>query len=188
MFRRKKKEEEKPKGPPKWKREDLYDSHGNLIPDDEDDEDDDPKRKRDKIFGNAYNSGDTDFQTLPDIKAESEYAHKHLSHVYETEDYNIKMSLSQECSDIFDESQWAGLPKNKKFSKELMPYIFNDLFTAMDKDGRTTMDVFIAIAEFMDVSYEKVYWAAGMKVKERLIAECNVKFGSLDSKNIDRLF
>ncbi len=163
--------------------EDRYDSNGNLNY---------PVKNRDgekdKIFNNAYNAGDTSFRGLPDIKADGEYAGRHLGHVYNTEEYVVRNKLSEMCSDAFDESQWAELPLDKKFSKDLMPYIFNDLFNALDKDGYSVVDIFIAIAEFMDVSYEKVYWATGMKVKERLIAECNVKFGSLDRKDISRLF
>ena len=166
--------------------EDRYDSNGNLIIlEDYEDEDD---RDKDKIFGNAYNAGETGYQDLPDIKAEGDYAGRHLGHVYDSEDYNMRMKLSQMCSDAFDESQWAGLPLSKKFSKELMPYIFQDLFKVLDVDGHSVVDCFIAIAEFMDVSYEKVYWSAGNEVQKRLIAECNTKFGSLDKKDINRLF
>lgn len=163
--------------------EDRYDSNGNLNYPIKNKE-----GEKDKIFNNAYNTGGTSFRGLPDIKADSEYAGRHLGHVYNAEEYVIRNTLSEMCSDAFDESQWAELPLDKKFSKDLMPYIFNDLFNALDKDGYSVVDIFIAIAEFMDVSYEKVYWATGMKVKERLIAECNVKFGSLDRKDINRLF
>lgn len=167
--------------------EDRYDSNGNeIILDDYDDDLDEVKR--DKIFGNAYNSGETGYHDLPDIKAEVDYAGRHLGHVYDSEEYNMNMKLSQMCSDAFDKSQWAGLPLNKKFSKELMPYIFQDLFKVLDVDGHSVMECFIAIAEFMDVSYEKVYWSAGNEVQKRLIAECNAKHGSLDKKNINRLF
>lgn len=167
--------------------EDKYDSNGNeIILEDYDEIEDDPMK--DKIFGNAYNSGETGYHDLPDIKAEGDYAGRHLGHVYDSEEYNIQMKLSDMCSSAFDESQWAGLPLSKKFSKELMPYIFQDLFKVLDVDGHSVVDCFIAIAEFMDVSYEKVYWSAGNEVQKRLIAECNAKHGSLDKKNINRLF
>lgn len=165
--------------------EDYYDSNGNMMIQREQSEE---EQKRDKIFGNAFNTGDTQFHDLPDIKADDHYADDNLDHVYDAEAYNMRTKLSKMCSDAFDASQWSGLPLSKKFSKELMPYIFQDLFKILDVDGHSAMDCFIAIAEFMDVSYEKVYWSAGMKVKERLIAECNAKFGSLDKKNINRLF
>lgn len=168
--------------------EDKYDSNGNQIIEDDYDEDLDGKKPRDKIYGNAFNSGETGYHDLPDIRAEGDYAGRNLGHVYDSEAYNMRIKLSKICSDAFDESQWSGLPLNKKFSKELMPYIFQDLFKVLDVDGHSVVDCFIAIAEFMDVSYEKVYWSAGNEVQKRLITECNLKFGSLDKKDINRLF
>jgi len=173
----------------KMDEEDYYDSNGNqilnkILPDGTIDK----KDKKDKIFDNAFNSGEAGYRKLPDIKAEDDYADRRLNHVYEPKDYDMKLKLDMMCSDAFNESQWSGLPLNKKFSKDLMPYIFQDLFKVLDVDGHSVIDCFIAIAEFMDVSYEKVYWAAGLEVKARLIAECNAKFGSLDRKDIDRLF
>lgn len=167
----------------------YYDCHGNPIDmGPSGDETPEEKKKRDKIFGNDYNSGETGYHDLPDIKADDAWADKYLDHVYEAEDYHVKMSLTEKCNDAFNESQWAELPPEKKFPKDLMPYIFNDLFTALDGQGYAVIDMFTAIAEFMGGSYEKVYWAAGVKVKERLIAECNHRFGSLDNKDINRLF
>ena len=107
--------------------EDRYDSNGNKIIEEDNDEELDGKRRKDKIYGNAFNAGETGYQDLPDIKAEGDYAGRHLGHVYDTEEYNMRMKLSAICSDAFDASQWSGLPLNKKFSKELMPYIFQDL-------------------------------------------------------------
>lgn len=165
--------------------EELYDSNGNPIDYQDSDE---TNVGHDKIFGNAFNSGETDFRELPDIKAETDFASKHLSHVYDSEEYNMQLKLSKMCAEAFENSQWATLPADKKFPKELMPYIFNDLFNALDVDGHSVFDIFIAIGEFMDGAYDKVYAAAGFKVKARLIAECNQKFGSLDNKDMKRLY
>lgn len=142
----------------------------------------------DKIFNNAFNVGNTGFDELPDIRVNEEYADKHLNDVYDAEQYHVRTELTKKCEDAFIESQWNGLPRDKKFPKDLMPYIFNDLYKSLDNEGYAAIDIFIAIAEFMGVSYEKVYDSAGIKVKERLIFELNQKYGSLDKKNIDRLF
>jgi len=171
----------------KFDEEELYDSNGNEINYHDEDEDE-SQSVQDKIFGNAFNSGETDFKELPDIKAESDFAARHLAHVYDSEEYHMQLKLSKMCAEAFADSQWATLPADKKFPKELMPYIFNDLFKALDVDGHSVFDIFIAIGEFMDGAYDKVYAAAGFKVKSRLIAECNQRFGSLDNKDMNRLF
>ncbi len=144
--------------------------------------------ERDKIFGNSFNTGDLDFGELPDIRVDGAYADSNLDDVYDAEKYNMRLQLAQDCEAAFQASQWATLPRDKNFPKDLRPYIFNDLFTALDKDGQSASEIFIAIAEFMNTSYENVYDAAGFEVKKRLIAELNAEYGSLTKKKRKRLF
>lgn len=148
-----------------------------------------PKEKeKDKIFGNDFNMGNLAFNDFPVIKVDGEYANSHLDDVYDSEDYHIRKELTEKCYEIFKKSQWADLPLNKRFSKELMPFIFNDLFKELDVDNNSAVDIFITIAEFMDVPYEKVVECAGIKIKERITFELDQKYKILKSKSIKRLF
>ena len=151
-------------------------------------EEDHKEEKRDKIFGNDFNTGNIDIESLPDIKIDASYAKSNLEDCYNADDYAEKKAIMDAVYAAFHESQWKNLPLTKKFSKELMPYIFNDLFKAIDGNGFTATDMFIAIAEFMDISYERVYEIAGLKMKERLIHELENKYKILSKKNIKRLF
>lgn len=168
--------------------EELYDSNGNPLDLPEDYYEDEGFEQKDKIFGNSYNTGDLDFKSLPDIKAHSNYSASHLGHVYNSEEYNTRLRLEKLCGEVFEKSQWTSLPRDKNFPKDLMPYVFNELFTALDKDGESVIDIVLTIAEFMGGSYDKIYWAMGFRVKERLVAECNFKFGSLNKNKKNRLF
>jgi len=146
------------------------------------------KGKKDKIFFNDFNTGNIDVEALPSIKIDTGFAKSNLEDCYNADEYAERKELMDKVYDAFHESQWKNLVLTKKFSKELMPYIFNDLFKAVDGQGFTTIDMFISIAEFMDISYERVYEIAGLKMKERLIHELENKYKILSKKNIKRLF
>lgn len=144
--------------------------------------------RRDKIFGNDFNTGNITSENLPNIKIETDYSSSYLDNCYDAEEYMTRKDLMKKVFDIFSNSQWKNLPLDKKFSKELMPFIFNDLYKGLADRGYPTVDIFICIAEFMDVSYEKVYEVAGIKVKEQILKELESKFKVLSKKKINRLF
>ena len=146
------------------------------------------EKKVDKIFGNDFNTGNIDPERFPDIQIDAGYAGSILDDCYNMEEYNEKKKLLELTVDVFKSSQWGNLPLDKKFSKELQPFIFNDLYKGMDGQGFTTIDIFICIAEFMDVSYERIYEIAGLKMKEQLINELEDKYKMLSKKRINRLF
>lgn len=143
---------------------------------------------QDKIFDNTYNTGSTDTQKLPDIKVDNRYAESRLDDCYDVEQYTVKRELLDKVYDLYMDSQWKSLPRDKKFPKELAPFIFNDLWTGLAGNNHSAMDMFIAIAEFMNTSYEKVYEAAGLKVKDMIIRELEEKYKMLSKKKINRLF
>ena len=145
------------------------------------------KDKRDKIFENNYNMGNFTTESLPEIRIEGEFA-SNLDDVYNADEYMERKKLMEEVFDAFKNSQWGTLPLTKKFSKELMPYIFNDIFKSLDNKNYSVIDMFICIAEFMDVSYERVYEIAGLRMKEKLIKELEEKYKILSKKHINRLF
>jgi hypothetical protein len=146
------------------------------------------EKKVDKIFGNDFNTGNIDPERFPDIQIDSSYASSILDDCYNMEDYMEKKKLLELTVETFKKSQWGNLPLDKKFSKELQPFIFHDLYKGIDGQGFTTIDKFICIAEFMDISYERVYEIAGLKMKEHLINELEDKYKMLSKKHINRLF
>lgn len=146
------------------------------------------EKKVDKIFGNDFNTGNIESERFPDIQIEAGYADSILDDCYNMEDYMEKKKILEMTVDVFKVSQWGNLPLDKKFSKELQPFIFNDLYKGLDGNNFTTIDMFICIAEFMDISYERVYEIAGLKMKEQLINELEDKYKMLSKKKINRLF
>jgi hypothetical protein len=146
------------------------------------------EHKRDKIFGNDFNTGNVEMFKFPDVQVETVYANKYLDDVYNADDYMDKKSLMEDVYNAFKKSQWKSMMYHKKFPKELMPYIFQDLYSAVIYPGRSAVDIVIAIAEFMDISSERAYEIAGLRIKEALIKELEGKYQRLKNKKINRLF
>ena len=151
-------------------------------------EEEKPKRREDKIFGNSFNLGNVEHEHFHEVKIESGYASSNLASCYDTEDYYQKAEMLDEVVVIFNKSQWHEMPLGKRFPKEVLPYIFQELYVGLNGKGYTAVDKVIAITEFMDLPYEKVYEAAGVMVKEQLIKELEKPYGTLSKKKINRLF
>lgn len=150
--------------------------------------DDKNKKKEDKIFGNSFNMGNIEIDNFNEIKIETSYARSHLGNCYDTEEYNLRKDLIEEVMVAFKASQWGEMPLTKKFSKDLMPYIFIDIYKNVEKPGRTAVDIFIGIAEFMDVSYERMYEITPMKIKEQILKELDDSYKILSKRKLNRLF
>jgi hypothetical protein len=145
------------------------------------------EQTRDKIFGNNYNTGNIETEHFTEMKIEKEFS-ENMGDYFNADDYMEHMKLMNEVVEVFNKSQWKELPLTKKFSKDMMPYIFTDLFSSLHEKNFATIDVFISIAEFMDISYERVYEIANLKAKELLIKELEIKYKVLSDRKINRLF
>jgi hypothetical protein len=155
----------------------------------------------DKIFGNSYNSGDVQMSRLPEIKVRADYAGRLDCYNADNTHY-VRMEMSKRVNSAFEESQWSKLVEDKevgerwakrefKLPKNLIPYVFNDLFLALDDGHSSTTDRFIVIAEFLEfmhVSYDKVYSSVPVRIKESLLQELDDASGNITGKRIVRLF
>ena len=72
--------------------------------------------------------------------------------------------------------------------KDHLPHIFTYLRKGLDNQGHKALDMFIAISDFLDVNYEKLYDLIGVKYKEEILVELERKYQVLSSKNEKRLF
>lgn len=141
----------------------------------------------DKIFGNSYNQGDVQATRLPEIKVRRDFATG--LDCYDAEGTHVRNEMTRRVMEAFKASSWAKVQiDGKKFSKQLIPYVFNDLYTALDDGYSSTTDRFIAITEFLEISYEKVYQAVPVKIKERLLQEIDEVNGNITGRRITRLF
>jgi hypothetical protein len=142
----------------------------------------------DKIFGNDYNTGNIDHEVFSDLKVDAEYSGSYLDSFYNSEEYVERKDLDEKIMKLFSESRWSNFSIRKKFPKDHLPHIFNYLRKGLDKQGHTSVDMFIAIAEFLDVNYEKLYELIGVKYKEELLVELEGKYKLISGKKEKRLF
>lgn len=146
------------------------------------------EKKVDKIFYNDFNTGNLDTVDFSEIKVDSNFVESNMQDCYNADEYMEKKAILELTVKIFNESQWKNLSLTKKFPKELTPFIFQDLYKGLEGKGYDVIDIFICIAEFMDISYERIYEIAGLKMKEQLINAFENKYHILSNKHMNRLF
>ena len=145
-------------------------------------------KSADKIFGNDYNQGNLDYEVFSELKVDTEYSGSYLDNFYNSEEYTERKEMDEKILAMFEESRWSNFSIRKKFPKDHLPHIFNYLRKGLDGQGHTSTDMFIAIAEFLDVSPEKLYELIGVKYKEEILVELEKKYKVLSSKKEKRLF
>lgn len=145
-------------------------------------------KKSDKIFGNSYNEGTVDHQKLPELKIEEGYSSNYLSNFYNSEEYMERKELDEKIFKIFKESRWSNFSIRKKFPKDHLPHIFSHIAKELDGQGHTSVDIFISIADFLVVTYEKLYDLISVKYKEKILIELERKYKVLSGKKESRLF
>ena len=145
-------------------------------------------KKGDKIFGNDYNQGNLEYENFSELKVDTEYSGSYLDNFYNSEEYTERKEMDEKILEMFEESRWSNFSIRKKFPKDHLPHIFNYLRKGLEGQGHTATDMFIAIAEFLDVNYEKLYELIGVKYKEEILIELEKKYKVLSSKKEKRLF
>jgi hypothetical protein len=146
-------------------------------------------QRKDKIFYNDYNVGNIDNKNLPDLKIEPGYSHTYLDSCYNSDEYEERKQLMEHIYEVFNSSQWGNLPKNnKKFPTDLRPFIFNDIYKGLDGRNYSAVEMFVAIADFMDVKYETLYDSIGIKIKEDILKELDSHYNVLSKRNVKKLF
>lgn len=148
--------------------------------------------KEDKIINNSYNQGE---QTYEDFGATMK-VHDSVFSLYEDqigdniiENRTIKM-LDDEMYEIFKISPFFEKYKKPKRAdgtdRVKMYYYFKD--ELLKKQKYSSMEIFIAFAEFFQVNYDQLYSEIGVLDKEGLLRELNDKYGLTNRIKTKRLF
>jgi hypothetical protein len=145
-------------------------------------------KKIDKIFYNDYNTGNIDTEVFTSVSIDQHYSDSFLGDCYNAEEYEEKKALQKILLASFEKSEWKNFPKEKKFPKDQISPLFQYLFSCIDKNGHTNVDMFLSIAEFLDISCDKLFDAASSDIKEYIINELNDKYKILSKRKISRLF
>jgi hypothetical protein len=140
--------------------------------------------KEDKIFNNRYNTGDIEYETFGAIKVHDKYIPRDTFEEYT--DNRLQEDLYEvfQTSDFYEEYS-----KNKKVVRSDVAkiyYYFDD--NLRNSKGIPPVEKFVAVAEFMSISYDLLYEELAPVYKEALLKELDVKYNIFKKKNIKRLF
>ena len=107
---------------------------------------------------------------------------------YDDEDYRYFSDLNERVYAVFHASRWCALGPNKKIPKDLVPFIFQEMFEAVQATEFTMVEKFVAICDITNVAYAKAYELIHMKYREDIFEEMNKKYGILAKKGIKKIF
>lgn len=143
-----------------------------------------------KIFGNAFNSGDTEFEVFGKLKLHNDYNSfddEFTDNSYET--YERK-ELQKEIYNIFIEAPfYEKYSRIKQVPKNDMAKIYYYFADPIRKKNRFTMiEIFTEIANFMNLNYKEMFHNLLPLDKQLIVAELEDSYGILKKRKIKRLF
>jgi len=152
---------------------------------------DDKPQREDKIINNSYNQGEQTYEEFGTMKV-----HDSVFSLYEDqlgdniiENRTLKM-LDDEMYVIFEASPYYEKYKKPKRAdgndRIKMYYYFKQKL--LEEKKYTSMEIFIAFAEFFQVNYDQLYNEVGVLDKESLLKELNEKYGLSNRIKTKRLF
>jgi hypothetical protein len=139
--------------------------------------------KEDKIFNNRYNTGEIEYEPFPKMRIDTPDNFDVVS------DYN-NIELQEYLLEIFKQApfyeEYVSLKKIPKGESCKLFYYFEETLS-QTRDMRM-MEKFIAVADFMEMSYEVLYKEISIKHKEIILKEMDEEYGIFKRKKIHRLF
>ena len=107
---------------------------------------------------------------------------------YNDEEYRHLNALNEKIYEVFNKSRWAALNPDRKIPKDLIPFIFQEMFDSMSGTEFTMVEKFVAVCDFIKYSYAKAYELIHMKYKEEIVTEMDQKYAILSKKRIKKIF
>jgi hypothetical protein len=144
----------------------------------------------DKIFGNAFNSGDTEFEVFGKLKIHSDYNvfdSEFSDNSYESYE---KSELENAIYEIFLEAPFYDkYNRIKQVPKSEMIKIYYYFADEIRKTKRfTVIDTFMEICNFMNLNYKDMFHNLLPNDKQLLLKELDEMFGILEKRKIKKLF
>lgn len=145
------------------------------------------KRTQDLILDNKYNRGEYDFEQLPNVKILEQFQNLEVYH--SSYEYYRNESLNESLSLIWDDTEWKKYYKhNKKIPKDQLSELYTFFKKNFDDSTYTNIELFIGIADFLDVNYKNLYDMTSTLFKQELLEELNNKYNIINENKIYKLF
>lgn len=145
------------------------------------------KRKQDLILDNKYNRGDYDFDQLPNVKIIEEI--ENLDVYHSSYEHYRNESLNDNLTSIWDDTEWKKYYGNvKRIPKDKLSQIYTHFKIKFKDSTYSNVEIFIGIADFLDVNYKTLYEMTSTLFKQELLEELNSKYDMINEDKIYKLF
>ena len=140
--------------------------------------------KEDKIFNNRYNTGEIEYELFGKIQVHEKFLPQDIFQEY------VNNKLQDELYEIFVTADfYEEYSKNKKVVRSDVARVYYYFDNNLENTKEiSSIEKFIAIAEFMSISYEQLYEELAPVYKEVLLRELDEKYKIFSKRNIKRLF
>ena len=140
--------------------------------------------KEDKIFNNRYNTGEIEYEVFGKIQVHEKFLPQDIFQEY------VNNKLQDELYEIFVTADfYEEYSKNKKVVRSDVARVYYYFDNNLENTKEiSSIEMFIAIAEFMSISYEQLYEELAPVYKEVLLRELDEKYKIFSKRNIKRLF
>lgn len=140
--------------------------------------------KEDKIFNNRYNTGEIEYEVFGKIQVHEKFLPQDIFQEY------VNNKLQDELYEIFVTADfYEEYSKNKKVVRSDVARVYYYFDNNLENTKEiSSIEKFIAIAEFMSISYEQLYEELAPVYKEVLLRELDEKYKIFSKRNIKRLF
>jgi len=153
-----------------------------------------PKKRRrkynDKIFDNNYNTGSVEYDIINEkMELDRSYIGDKLSPYYDPQTQYHTIELNKLIDAIYEGTVWQeefGL--TGRIPKHLLTTIFDYFADRIEEGAYTFSEIFVSIAEYLDVRLKTLYEMVAPIYKRRLLEELDDKYNVIKNSNISPLF
>lgn len=147
------------------------------------------RNANDKIMDNKYNRGEIDYMEYSDPKIDESFRMGRLNESYDSYDHYRMMKLNEQILDIYSGTIWdKSYDKNKRIPKQELSEVYFYIKDKLTDTTYTNAEIFITIAQFLDVNMNILYNMVGPAYKEELVEEMRIYRPKLIKDKIAPLF
>ncbi len=147
------------------------------------------KKTNDKILHNKYNRGDVEYTDFSEPKIDVSFRMGRLNDSYDSYDSYRMLELNNYIYTIYKNTTWERVyDTTKRIPKQDLSEVYSFLKERITDTTYTNSEIFVTIAQFLDVNMGILYSMIGPAYKEELIEELKVYRPKLIKNKIAPLF
>lgn len=135
------------------------------------------RNKKDKILDNNYNMGLTEFEQFGPVQILTAFELEQLSSYYEAQEYYHTDRLINLINELWNKTTWEEqFGKLKKIPKQYLSEIYTYLVTNLANQTYSNCEIFVNIADFLDINYKTLYEMIPPIYKIKILKELDEKY------------